>query len=98
MTEEAATTVTPETREQIMIEADGASTLLMNPHLASVVEEIKWRHLNSFAGSRASERNIREDAYWAIQALESIMSTLRLRVVRAAMLLEEEQQETDNDE
>lgn len=94
-TEDGPEPIPPEVREQIFKEAEGASSLLDNPHLASVMEELKWSHLNAFASSKPSELNVREDAYQAIRSLIAIRQLLEHRVNRARLIAAEEEEENN---
>lgn len=82
-----------EVREQIVREATGASRLLSDPDLESVLDEIKWNYVNQLTGTAPHEKKAREDAYWAIRSLEVFKETLNRRLQRAELIREEEEQE-----
>lgn len=89
--------IPPEVREQIFREAEQAQVLLDHPAFASVVEEVSLRYMKDFALTAPGERNLREDAYWAIRALTAIKQTLHARVERRRLIVEEEEQENNNE-
>lgn len=87
--------VTPELREQIFREATGAARVLQDPVFTSTLAELKMQFLNQFAQSTASEKNKREDAYWAIRSLDTITSSLSQRLERLRLLQEYEIENTE---
>lgn len=87
--------ITPELREQVAREGEGAHRVLSDPVFTSTLHELKVQFLNQFAQSAAQEKNKREDAYWAIRSLDTIVTTLSERVTRLRVLKEIEESEED---
>jgi hypothetical protein len=82
---------------QIMHEGIGAQTLLASEPFGSTVEELRQSYLDAFATSKPNEKNVREDAYWAIRSLQSITTLLEHRVVRAKLVADEVEKENKRD-
>ncbi len=76
--------------------------LLDSPALASVIREIRSDFLQGIVDSASHDTKKREDAYYAIRTLDTIVNLLRTRVQQMdteLQLLEAEQnEESDNDE
>ena len=82
---------------QIMREGIGAQHLLASEPYGSTIDELKQSYLDAFATSKPNEKNIREDAYWAIRSLQSITTLLNHRVVRAKLVADEVEKENNRD-
>lgn len=82
---------------QIMHEGIGAQHLLASEPFGSTIDELKQSYLDAFATSKPNEKNVREDAYWAIRSLQSITTLLEHRVVRAKLVADEVEKENQRD-